>query len=228
MMAFSFVRVLVAVCLLPAVVTAKIRRVEVRAVGTKPVFGGLLATKAAGKLVGKNAKQATKKGPRTALAADAAKWFGSRGYVVDNVGVRVEPERTKGAGDTVVLSAAVLPCGAVRLRSNSTKKVGTRPATVARKLGLRMNRPFKWDVSRLAALTEPDTGLFHRDGTTAKAVVENGRVVVDMVVAEQSFVALTPEVEIDADRARLFLRVSDRNVSASRKSFRRGPAPRLL
>ncbi|KAH8083423.1 hypothetical protein JL720_8307 [Aureococcus anophagefferens] len=160
--------VLVAVLLRCA--AARIRRVEVRALGTTPRLGGPLATPAAQKVLGAGPKRATNDKTRKALAEDAAKWFGSRGYVVDNVGVSVEggPD-----GETVVLSAAVLPCGPVRLRTNSSKGVRTRAAT---------------------------------------ASVENGCVAVDMVVEEPRYVSLTPEVEINADSARLFLRVVDRNV----------------
>ncbi|KAH8047292.1 hypothetical protein JL720_16143 [Aureococcus anophagefferens] len=159
--------VLVAVLLRCA--AARIRRVEVRALGTTPRLGGPLATPAAQKVLGAGPKRATNDKTRKALAEDAAKWFGSRGYVVDNVGVSVGgPD-----GETVVLSAAVLPCGPVRLRTNSSKGVRTRAAT---------------------------------------ASVENGCVAVDMVVEEPRYVSLTPEVEINADSARLFLRVVDRNV----------------
>ena len=47
-----------------------------------------------------------KKKPRKALAHDAARWFGSRGYVVDDVGVNTQ---TVGDDELVVLSARVLP-----------------------------------------------------------------------------------------------------------------------
>ena len=188
---------------------ARIRRVEVRALGTTPRLGGPLATPAAQKVLGAGPKRATNDKTRKALAEDAAKWFGSRGYVVDNVGVSVEggPD-----GETVVLSAAVLPCGPVRLRTNSSKGVRTRAATVAKRMGLNRRKPFRWDAAKLAKLTEEETGLFVRSGTRAKASVENGCVAVDMVVEEPRYVSLTPEVEINADSARLFLRVVDRNV----------------
>jgi len=188
---------------------ARIRRVEVRALGTTPRLGGPLATPAAQKVLGAGPKRATNDKTRKALAEDAAKWFGSRGYVVDNVGVSVEggPD-----GETVVLSAAVLPCGPVRLRTNSSKGVRTRAATVAKRMGLNRRKPFRWDAAKLAKLTEEESGLFVRSGTRAKASVENGCVAVDMVVEEPRYVSLTPEVEINADSARLFLRVVDRNV----------------
>ena len=67
-------------------------------------------------------------------------------------------------------------------------------------------------MSKLASLTDEGTGLFVREGTRAKAVVEDGQVVVDMVVEEPSYVSLTPEVEIDADGAKVFVRVVDRNA----------------
>ncbi|KAH8051193.1 hypothetical protein JL722_10892 [Aureococcus anophagefferens] len=199
--------VLVAVLLRCA--AARIRRVEVRALGTTPRLGGPLATPAAQKVLGAGPKRATNDKTRKALAEDAAKWFGSRGYVVDNVGVSVEggPD-----GETVVLSAAVLPCGPVRLRTNSSKGVRTRAATVAKRMGLNRRKPFRWDAAKLAKLTEEETGLFVRSGTRAKASVENSCVAVDMVVEEPRYVSLTPEVEINADSARLFLRVVDRNV----------------
>ena len=188
----------------------RIRRVEVRATGVTPAFGGVLDTASARRVLGSRPGRATKQ--KDALAKDAAKWFGSRGYVVDNVGVTVEA-LPGGGGEQLVLSAAVLPCGRVRLRSNSTKRVRTRASTVARRLGLRRHKPFRWDVSRLARLTdEADGGLFNREGTKATATVEGGEVVLDMVVDEPRYVSLTPEVEINADSARLFLRVADKNV----------------
>ena len=189
----------------------RIRRVEVRAKGTTPAFGGVLDTASARRVIGSRPGRATKQ--KDALAKDAAKWFGSRGYVVDNVGVTVEA-LPGGGGEQLVLSAAVLPCGRVRLRSNSTKRVRTRASTVARRLGLRRHKPFRWDVSRLARLTDEADGgfLFNREGTKATATVEGGEVVLDMVVDEPRYVSLTPEVEINADSARLFLRVVDKNV----------------
>ena len=72
--------VLVAVLLRCA--AARIRRVEVRALGTTPRLGGPLATPAAQKVLGAGPKRATNDKTRKALAEDAAKWFGSRGYAV--------------------------------------------------------------------------------------------------------------------------------------------------
>ena len=101
----------------------RIRRVEVRAKGTKPVFGGVLDTASARRVIGSRPGRATKQ--KDALAKDAAKWFGSRGYVVDNVGVTVEA-LPGGGGEQLVLSAAVLPCGRVRL-AVAIPRHATRP-----------------------------------------------------------------------------------------------------
>ena len=150
-----------------------------------------------------------KKKPRKALAHDAARWFGSRGYVVDDVGVNTQ---TVGDDELVVLSARVLPCGPIRLRAANGTHVRTRPATVARALGLRKGQPFRWDPTRLAALIREDGGLFRAEATRARASVEDGVVALDLTVAEPSYRTITPELDVDADRARAFLRVQDRNL----------------
>jgi len=190
--------------------SAKIKRVEVRAVGITPQIGGPLATPAAKRALNQRPKRAIKRGA-TQLGQDASRWFGSRGYVVEGVDVSVRPIGDD--AEAVLLSARVLPCGGVRVASNSTRRVLTRPGTIARRLGLRKGRPFRWDPTKLAALTDPQQGgLFLRDGTRAKATVENHRVVVDVVAAEPAFASLAPEVEVDADRVKVALKAEHRNV----------------
>ena len=163
---------------------AKIRGVQVLAVGTKPELGGPLNTQAAQKAQNKDIKYIKKKKPRKQLAHDAARWFGSRGYVVDDVGVNTQ---TMGDDELVVLSARVLPCGPIRLRAANGTRVITNPATVARALGLRRGQPFRWDPTRLAALIREDGGLFKPDATRARASVEDGVVALDLTVAEPSY-----------------------------------------
>ena len=163
---------------------AKIRGVQVLAVGTKPELGGPLNTQAAQKAQNKDIKYIKKKKPRKQLAHDAARWFGSRGYVVDDVGVNTQ---TMGDDELVVLSARVLPCGPIRLRAANGTRVITKPATVARALGLRRGQPFRWDPTRLAALIREDGGLFKPDATRARASVEDGVVALDLTVAEPSY-----------------------------------------
>ena len=197
------------VLLLLHAAAAKIRGVRVLAVGTKPSLGGPLNTQAAQKAQDKDIKYIKKKKPRQALAHDAARWFGSRGYVVDDVGVNTQKQ---GDDDLVVLSARVLPCGPIRLRAANGTRVITKPATVARALGLRRGQPFRWDPTRLAALIREDGGLFKPDATRARASVEDGVVALDLTVAEPSYRTITPELDVDADRARAFLRVQDRNL----------------
>ena len=200
---------LVLLLLHAAAAKAKIRGVRVLAVGTKPELGGPLNTQAAQKAQNKDVTYIKKKKPRKALAHDAARWFGSRGYVVDDVGVNTQ---TVGDDDLVVLSARVLPCGPIRLRAANGTHVRTKPATVARALGLRKGQPFRWDPTRLAALIREDGGLFKPDATRARASVEDGVVALDLTVAEPPYRTITPELDVDADRARAFLRVQDRNL----------------
>lgn len=233
---------------------AKIRGVRVMAVGTKPTLGGPLDTEAARKAQDKDIKYVTRKKPRKELAHDAARWFGSRGYVVDDVGVNTQPV---GDDELVVLSARVLPCGPVRLRAANGTRVTTRPGTVARRLGLKRGRPFRWDPARLAALVREDGGLvrsgvlclrpfslrrrlielravdgvtvlmawgvtrfvdsrvpmqFRAEATKARASVENGVVALDLTVAEPSYRTVTPELDVDADGARVFVKLQDRNI----------------
>jgi len=197
------------VLLLLHAAAARIRGVQVLAVGTKPELGGPLQTPAAQKAQNKDVTYIKKKKPRKALAHDAARWFGSRGYVVDDVGVNTQ---TVGDDELVVLSARVLPCGPIRLRAANGTHVRTKPATVARALGLRKGQPFRWDPTRLAALIREDGGLFKPDATRARASVEDGVVALDLTVAEPSYRTITPEFDVDADRARAFLRVQDRNL----------------
>jgi hypothetical protein len=197
------------VLLLLHAAAARIRGVQVLAVGTKPELGGPLQTPAAQKAQNKDVTYIKKKKPRKALAHDAARWFGSRGYVVDDVGVNTQ---TVGDDELVVLSARVLPCGPIRLRAANGTHVRTRPATVARALGLRKGQPFRWDPTRLAALIREDGGLFRAEATRARASVEHGVVALDLTVAEPSYRTITPELDVDADRARAFLRVQDRNL----------------
>lgn len=195
--------------LLVQVTAAKIRGVRVLAVGTKPALGGPLDTAAARKAQDKDVKYVTRKKPRKELAHDAARWFGRRGYVVDDVGVNTQPV---GDDELVVLSARVLPCGPVRLKTANGTRVTTRPGTVARRLGLRRGQPFRWDPTRLAALVREDGGLFRAEATKARASVENGVVALDLTVAEPSYHTVTPELDVDADGARVFVKLQDRNV----------------
>jgi hypothetical protein len=239
--------------LLVQVTAAKIRGVRVLAVGTKPALGGPLDTAAARKAQDKDVKYVTRKKPRKELAHDAARWFGRRGYVVDDVGVNTQPV---GDDELVVLSARVLPCGPVRLKTANGTRVTTRPGTVARRLGLRRGQPFCWDPTRLAALVREDGGLvrsgvlclrpfslrrrlielravdgvtvtatawgvtrdshvstqFRAEATKARASVENGVVALDLTVAEPSYHMVTPELDVDADGARVFVKLQDRNV----------------
>ena len=169
------------VLLLLHAAAARIRGVQVLAVGTKPELGGPLNTQAAQKAQNKDVTYIKKKKPRKALAHDAARWFGSRGYVVDDVGVNTQ---TVGDDELVVLSARVLPCGPIRLRAANGTHVRTKPATVARALGLRKGQPFRWDPTRLAALIREDGGLFRAEATRARASVEDGVVALDLTVAE--------------------------------------------